>query len=431
MARFLSAATFLFVTKRLRDSSFLRALLLLGTLALLTVSLQAQTFTVLHAFTGGMDGGSPYAGLSVDREGNLYGTTSAGGSGYGTVFALLRRGTGWTFSPLYRFSGGTDGEGPIARVILGPNGSLYGTTYAGGVLGCGTDGYGCGTVFNLRPSPTVCRTALCSWMETVLYRFNGGSDGANPLLGDIAFDAVGDIYGTTQNGGGQGCSGAGCGTVFELSPVTGGWRESVLYSFGGDGGDGANPFAGVIFDEAGNLYGTTKLGGDSSNGTVFRLTPAQSGWTETVLHAFQGGNDGYWPVGGLIIDHSGNLYGTTTSGGLNTGGTIFQMADLGLETVLSNLTGPAQGGPYGTLTMDAAGDIYGVAYDDGAYGNGSIFKLSPSGNGWIFADLYDFTGGADGSCPYGGVLVDADGVLYGTTATGGPYGYGTVWEITP
>jgi uncharacterized repeat protein (TIGR03803 family) len=391
---------------------------------------QAQTFTVLHDFTGGLDGGSPYAGLSIGRAGNLYGTTSAGGIGYGTVFELSHRGTGWVFEPLYGFAGGSDGEGPVARVIVAANGGLYGTTYAGGVPGCSGD-HGCGTVFNLRPPPSVCRAVLCSWIKTVLYRFEGGNDGANPLLGDLTFDSSGNLYGTTQNGGGADCDGNGCGTVFELSPVSGGWTEKVLYSFTGAGSDGANPFAGVIFDQSGNLYGTTKLGGIVSNGTVFRLTPEDSGWTESVLYGFQGESDGYWPLGGLIFDQAGNLYGTTTSGGLNTGGTVFELTSLGIETVLSSFSGPILGGPYGNLAMDAAGNLYGIAYDDGAYNNGSVFKLTPSQNGWTFTDLYDFTGGSDGSCPYGGVLIDDAGNLYGTTAAGGEYGYGVVWEITP
>ena len=390
---------------------------------------RAQTFTVLHSFTGAMDGSSPFAGLSMDWAGNLYGTTSAGGVGYGGVFELERRGSGWLFQPLYSFAGGSDGEGPVARVIVGPNGSLYGTTYAGGVAGC-NGGYGCGTVFNLRPFPTVCRAALCGWQHNVLYRFNGSSDGANPLFGDVLFDATGNLYGTTQNGGSAGCGGAGCGTVFELSPMSGSWIDTTVYRFTGEGSDGANPYAGVIFDAAGNLYGTTKAGGSQANGAIFRLSPAQSGWTETTLYSFQT-QDGYWPYGGLVSDPSGNMYGTTTSGGLNGGGTVFALRPPDTVTVLVNLSGLIEGGPYGSLIMDAAGNLFGVAYDDGAYGNGSIFKLSPAGSGWTYTDLYDFTGGSDGSCPYGNVLLGSDGSLYGTAAEGGEHGYGTIWKLTP
>ena len=412
------------------NRSRIAGLIVVATLSLIPCQLQAQHFQVLHNFTGGLDGSAPYAGLSMDRGGNLYGTTTAGGHGFGTVFALLHRGSGWAFNPLYGFAGGSDGEGPTARVIVGPNGSLYGTTYAGGGTGC-SDGYGCGTIFNLRPSPSVCRAALCGWDETVLYRFTGGSDGANPLLGDVIFDQAGNIYGTTQNGGSANCGGTGCGTVFELSPNGGGWTEKVLYSFTGAGGDGANPYSGVIFDQSGNLDGTTRQGGPAANGTVFRLTPNGSSWTENILYGFPSINDGYWPYGGLMLDHSGNLFGTTSSGGLNGGGTAFEVTTSGSVDVFFNFAGPAYGGPYGTLTSDAAGNLYGVAYDDGAYGNGSVFKLTPTVNGWSYTDLYDFTGGTDGRCPYGGALLDAQGNLYGTAAAGGQYDVGVVWELTP
>jgi uncharacterized repeat protein (TIGR03803 family) len=251
-------------------------------------------------------------------------------------------------------------------------------------------------------------------------------------LGDIIFDQGGNIYGTTQNGGDTGCGGIGCGTVFELSPAGSGWVEKVLYSFTGVGSDGANPFAGVTFDRGDNhLYGTTKLGGAVSNGTVFQLSPAGSGWTETVIYSFQGLNDGFWPIGGVTFDPSGILTGTTSSGGLNGGGIAFQLNSIDAETVLYNFVGVSQGGDYGSLTADAAGNLYGMTYDDGAYGNGAVFKLSPSQNGWTYTGLYDFTGGSDGLCPYGNVLIDAAGNLYGTAGGGGQYGAGVVWEITP
>ncbi len=393
-------------------------------------TVQAQTYRVLHNFTGGLDGSVPYAALTMDRAGNLYGTTSAGGRGYGTVYELLHRGAGWVFNSIYSFAGGNDGEGPLAKVVIGANGSLYGTTYAGGNPGC-SGGYGCGTVFNLRPPPTICRAVSCSWVETVLYRFNGDSDGANPFFGNVIFDQAGNIYGTTQSGGGVGCGGAGCGTVFELSPVAGGWTEKLLYSFTGTGNDGANPNSGVTFDTAGNLYGTTKQGGLDSNGIVFRLAPAGSDWTESLVYAFQGQNDGFWPVGGLLFDQSGNLYGTTNSGGLNGGGIAFELTTTGVETVLFNFVGDLEGGAYDNLVMDAAGNLYGTTYDDGEHDSGAVFKLSPSAGGWTYTEIYSFTGGSDGRCPYGRVLIDGEGNLYGTAAGGGQYDSGVVWEITP
>src|SRR5208283_578425 len=234
---------------------YLVSLLTFALAIVLTQSGQAQTYQVIHTFTGGADGGSPNAGLTADRAGNLYGTTFAGGTaGNGTVYKLTHKGSSWTFNPLYSFgsSGDKDGGAPAARVIFGPDGTLYGMTYAGGEAGYGT-------VFNLRPSPKVCKTALCPWTETVLYSFKGVTDGANPLYGDLVFDHAGNIYGTTMSGGSTHplgpCGRAGCGTVFELSPSNGAWNEAVIYTF--QGNNGASPFSGVILDQTGNLYGTT------------------------------------------------------------------------------------------------------------------------------------------------------------------------------
>src|SRR5271166_3676379 len=247
----------------------------------LAPSAQPQTFIVLHDFTGGQDGRYPLAGLSIDKAGNLYGTAANGGSaGLGTVFKLSHKGSGWTFSPLYSFLGGDDGAEPYARVVIGPDGSLYGTTNSAANLGC-FQGYGCGTVFNLRPPPRACTTALCPWKETVLYSFTGGSDGGNPWSADLVFDQTGSLYGTTAYGGRMGCY-SSCGVVYKLTPSSGGWMETVLYSFTG-GNDGGNPAGGVIFDQAGNLYGVTTDAGPSRQGTVYELTPSGSGWTENTI----------------------------------------------------------------------------------------------------------------------------------------------------
>ena len=176
---------------------------------------------------------------------------------------------------------------------------------------------GCGTVFSLRPPASACKTASCDWQETVLYRFMGGNDGAYPIFAELILDGMGNLYGTTSGDGGSGCFGNGCGTVYKLTSSDGGWTESVLYNFTG-GSDGGLPSAGVIFDTAGNLYGTTHYGGNLACnfgygcGTVFQLTPSGSGWMEKVLYSFQGASDGASPVGGLIFDSSGNLYGSTS-----------------------------------------------------------------------------------------------------------------------
>jgi uncharacterized repeat protein (TIGR03803 family) len=394
-----------------------------------TQSAEAQTLTVLHAFTGGQDGANPLAGLTMDKAGNLDGTASqGGGSGNGVVFRLTHKGSGWVFSPLYSFQGGNDGAAPGARVIIGPDGSLYGTTQNGGGTNPG------GTVFKLTPYPTACKTALCGWQETQLYAFKGGSDGALPGPGDLVFDQAGNLYGTTKEGGASLC-GFLCGTVYKLMPSNDGWTKSILYNFMA-GSDGEMPSAGVIFDQAGNLHGTTYEGGVGKFGTVFQLTCGVGGCTNNVLHSFTNGGDGGSPVGGLILDQSGNLYGAGSDGGTGGDGTVFELSPSGDSwtfAVLYNFTSPLGGqcGPRAGLVMDAAGNLYGTTFCDGAYGYGNVFELSPSNGGWTYWDLYDFTGGNDGKNPISNVLLHSNGKLYGTTSVGGTQGFGVVWELTP
>lgn len=415
---------------QLRKSAlaFMAAALTIG-----AIGAQAQTYTVIHDFAGGQDGSSPYAGLTMDGAGNLYGTTWGGGLGYGTVFKLALENSGWVLNLLYSFTGGNDGAQPEARVIFGPNGTLYGTTTAGADMGC--NGNGCGLVFNLKPSPTACKTALCSWTETVLYRFTGGDDGGGPYS-EVTFDQAGNIYGTTILGG-PGCYFRGCGVVYRLTPSDdGGWTEHVLHSFS-LGNDGAYPIAGLVFDNAGNLYGTTS--GDTSGiyapyGTVYELLPSGSDWTEKTLYTFQGAPDGGVPLAGLVVDQLGNLYGATSSYGEDGGGTVFRLTQLGGIWGLDNIydfSGSDNGGPARSLVMDTVGNLYGTTHFDGKYGYGSVFKLTKSGNSWTYTSLYDFKGGTDGGVPIGSAVLDHDGNLYGTTFGGGAYGGGVVWEITP
>ena len=385
---------------------------------------QGQTITVLHSFSTRADGSLPYAGVTIDRAGNLYGTTSEGANGnVGTVFKLIHTEGGWTLNTLYTFDHPNDGFSPAARVVFGPDGSLYGTTQSGGQGGGGV-------VYNLRPPATACKTVLCSWTYTTLYSFTGASDGGQPYLGDLVFDSAGNIYGTTQSGGGQDCFGLGCGVVFKLSHSGGGWTETVLYTFTG-GNDGANPFNGVTFDRAGNLYGTTVNGGSGGYGTVYELSPTASGWTLSTLYSFTGGLDGGNPIGGVAIDAHGNLYGTTEDGGTGTGGggTVWELAPSNGSwtfSVLQSLSTVYEG-PFDTPTLDAAGNIYGTSTFAG--GNGQAFKLTSSGGGWSYAP-YDFNGN-NGNIPIGCVTLDANGNMYGTTSEGGSYTWGTVWEITP
>jgi uncharacterized repeat protein (TIGR03803 family) len=341
------------------------------------------------------------------------------------VFKLARNGSGWIFSPLYSFTGRADGSAPIAAVVFGHDGTLYGTTEFGG-RNCGV---GCGTVFHLRPPLSVCKTVLCAWTETVLYQFSGSSDGANPGYGELTFDQAGNLYGTTFFGGVN-----AQGVVYELTPSGGGWAERAIHTFSGSS-DGENPYSSVVFDAAGNLYGTTYAGGAHGYGTVFQLTPSGSGWTENTLYSLQSSSDGGNPFGGIVFDSAGNLYGATSGGGPGSGGTVYQLMPSGGSWtfgVVYSFTGSAHlPGPYDSLTMDAAGNLYGTTTQDGAHGAGSVFKLTPSGGGWTETDLYDFPGGTQGAVPYGSVLVDASGNLFGTASQGGTHGYGVIWEITP
>ena len=411
---------------------------LLAVTVLATLSSQAQTFKVIYAFTGGQDGAEPHAGLTMDRQGNLYGTTTSFGSfGVGTVFQLERRGSLWLFKTIYTFQGsGGDGWYPDSRVIFGPDGILYGTTYSGGTYGPFCDYSYCGTVFSLKAPPR----PPGRWRENVLYRFTGDQDGANPGAVDLAF-YQGSLYGTTYYGGlpGPPClMGAyGCGTVFELTPSGGGWTESVLYRFTQQS-DGAFPFAGVIADKNGNLYGTTVFGGDrdcypnmNGCGVVYELTPSDSGWTENTLYMFY--NSGGFPYAGFISDALGNLYGASASGGIGNSGVVFEMILSNGSWTYQSLYGlPGIGqGPVRNLTMDSEGDLYGTTVSGGKYGLGSVFKLTRLGLAWTYTSLHDFTGGNDGGDPMSSVLLDANGNLYGTSSFWGPYGQGVVWEITP
>jgi len=390
----------------------------------------AQSYHVLHSFTGGVDGSGPFGGVTMDRAGNLYGTAYGHGAhGYGTVFKLTLRNGSWLFESLYSFQNIPDGANPAARVIVGPNGTLYGTTNLGGV-GCGYTG--CGTVFNLRPPATPCRAVSCPWNETVLHSFSNVPDGASPYS-EVVFDPAGDLYGTTY-GGGAGDAGA----VYKLTPFGGQWSESVIYSFQNNS-DGALPQSGLIFDASGNLYGTSSAGGPNY-GAVYELTPTQFGWSEQTLHGFHDYSLGASPIGGVAFDPAGNLYGTTIYGGANTSGTVFELMPLqGSWTfnLLYSFSGSGSEGSLANLILDASGNLYGTTYVDGAYGFGAVFKLTHSGDEWTYTSLHDFTGGSDGEGPLGQLIFDSNGNLYGTTGLGGipgtcgSTGCGVVFEITP
>lgn len=415
------------------------ASILFALAVLLTVTAQAQTLTVLHNFTGGGDGAHPVAGLTPDAAGNFYGTTYGttqfAGTDYGNVFKLEHQGSGWILTSLYAFQGSNDGAAPNGKVIFGPDGALYGTTIFGGGGPCrsGTGVYGCGTVFKLTPPSTICHTTTCPWTETILYRFQGGNDAQNPVS-QVTFDRSGNLYGTADSGGTS-----GHGAVYELVHSNGNWSESVLYSFS-PGPNGSDPEAEVIFDTAGNLYGTTPQGGQGCSGlgcgVVYKLSPSGSGWVESVLYSFSGENDGGGPYGGLVFDAAGNLYGTTVYGGTNNpGGTVFELAaSNGGWTFTSLYSLYGNQGPVATLAMGRLGSLYGTASGD-PFGGGSVFNLARSGGGWTFTDLYAFESN-DGIFIYGSPVLDSAGNVYGTANGGGTSqncsdGCGTVWEFTP
>ena len=399
-----------------RPSFRLIAALAIFTTILFMTSTGAAQEKVLHVFLDDLvDGTTPQAGLIFDAAGNLYGTTAGGGpSGRGTVFELSPGAGGtWTEKVLWSFGNGTDGAQPYAGLIFDPAGNLYGTTDLGGA-------FGYGTVFELSPG------AGGTWTEKVLHSFNNdGTDGIEPLA-PLIFDAAGNLYGTTYQGGAYNSY----GTVFELSPAGGGtWTEKVLHSFG-SGMDGEISYGGLIFDAAGNLYGTTAYGGTNDLGTVFELTPAAGGtWTEKVLHSFGSGTDGTYPWAGLIFDAAGNLYGTTSGGG-TAGGTLFELTPAGggtwTEQVLHNFGNGTDGvTPQASLIFDGAGNLYGTTNGGGSYGGGTVFRFNAHGE----TLLYSFSG-EDGNNPYAGLILDVAGNLYGTTTGGGSDGEGVAFEIT-
>ena len=382
-------------------------------LALLAASpAQAQTFTVLHAFKGVPDGAGPN-GVILDASGNVYGTTySAGGRYKGMAFKISPEGKE---TILYNFLA-AHGANPIGTLVQDANGVLYGTTQRGGA-------YNGGAVFKLDKKGK----------ETVLYSFRGAADGVWPNA--IIRSADGTIYGTTEYGGNGGCDYQGCGTVFKISPAG---KKTTLYSFTG-GTDGAVPWGDLVQDSAGNLYGVTWSGGDLSCsdgygcGTVFEVNTAG---IETVLHSFIGGNDGTFPVG-LTRDQEGNFYGATNSGGTFNNGTVFKLDASGQEAVLYSFSGGADGSQPGVgVVLDASGNIYGSTSSGGAACGecGVVFVLGTSGKETV---LHSFTRGGDGAYP-GAVVLDASRNIYGAAGGGGDLtcgyngeGCGTVFKITP
>jgi uncharacterized repeat protein (TIGR03803 family) len=373
----------------------------------------------LYEFTGGADGSGPFAGLVFDGAGSLYGTTCCGGANRdGTVFKLTRHvGGKWTEKVLHSFVfNHKDGISPAANLIFDQKGNLYGTTTDGGASRNGT-------VFELTPHTSG------RWTEKVLYSFAGGSDGAIPQ-GGVVIDAGGNLYGNTLIGG------RGAGVVFKLTPKANGrWSEEVIYEFAG-GSDGIGPAGSLVFDAAGNLYGMTNGGGTARDGTVFELAPNQGGgWTESVLHSFTG-EDGINPLAGVILDQAGNLYGTVAGGGAFGSGVAFILTKnqdgSWTENVIHSFQGGSDGAsPYAGLTFDQAGNLYGTTRFGGGSGFGVVYKLTPnSKGGWDESVVHPFFDNP-GAYPQADVIFDAAGNFYGTTSGDGSTTFGSVFEIMP
>jgi uncharacterized repeat protein (TIGR03803 family) len=402
-----------------------------------------QTGKVLHSFSGS-DGYSPEGNMVLDSAGNLYGTTYNGGSNSGfycystcgVAFELSPSSDGtWTETVLYNFCSLTncvDGALPNGGLVLDSVGNLYGTTLGGGLQNNCLYEAGCGVVFELSPQPDG------TWTETVLYSFTGGADGENPAAG-LIFDNQGNLYGVT---GYSGPDGTLPGIVFELSPTSGFWAETVLYSFT-SAESGHAPESALIFDPEGNLYGTTTDGGDLDKcnggcGVVFQLKPSSSGpWMETVLHAFDG-SDGYYPVAGLSIDSAGNLFGTTEYGGNHACpkvdcGVVFELvsAEAWHENVIYSFSGGDGENPWANLTFGPGREIlYGTTIGGGATGRGTVFALIPqTGGGWSEKEMPLVT--KFGRYPEGGLTLGLSGQLFGSSSGGGSGQGGTVFEIIP
>jgi uncharacterized repeat protein (TIGR03803 family) len=394
----------------------------------------AVDYGILHSF--GQANVSPSSGLTVDDHGNAYGTTAPGcGAGAGTVYEMSPTSG---YHQLYHFSCyGSGGNNPQGNLAVDSAGNLYGTTTYGGNSsdGCSSSRRTCGTVFELSPPPD----GVGSWTETLLYAFCSQAnctDGANPQSG-VIIDSEGNLYGTTF------------GVVFELSPPPGGngpWTETVLHTE-------KYLYGSLVFDNVGNLYGTTTGGGVNGGGTAFELSPAANGWIETVLYNFcsqPSCADGDQPSSSLTFDGSGNLYGTTSTGGRpgcvydgSSGcGTVFELTPningSWTETILHAFSRSDGATPLAAVVLDPAGNVYGTTYlggspacDGDGFGCGTVFRLTPK-NGLWSASVFRFAGYQTGSNPAAPLTLDSTGNVYGTTTIGGrgTLPRGVVFRIT-
>jgi len=408
---------------------------LIVALCLISGAARAGEKTLFSFPSNGSGGASVSGNLVFDPSAtHLFGTTFEGGvfdlmhcaGSCGVVFELTRTASApWQETVIHGFAGGVDGAVPGSGLVADARGNLYGTTtYGGQGAHCGNVQIGCGTVFRLVHTPS-------GWNETILHIFTGASDGSYPQ-GPVILDAQGNLYGTT---GGDGDPVFKCGTVFEIQHLAGGhWSKKRLYAFTGGPNDGAAPWAGLVFDGTGNLYGTTIIGGSSNAGTVFELSPAGGGtWTESVIYSFGStAGDGSQPRAGLTIDSQGNLYGTTSTGGVGYG-TAFELSPSG-GSWTENIMHTFQGGtdaatPYSSLTFDSVGNLYGTTWAGGTNNAGTVYELSPVGDGTWNETLPIVFSGRNGEELSGGVIFDKEGNFYGGTEAGGSDGL--VYEFVP
>lgn len=386
--------------------------------ALVSVGFAKDREKTLYLFPGGSRGESPQAALVSDGSGNLYGTTYYGGAyGWGTVFELKHSQNGWSHEVIYNFLGTYDGSNPTGNLLLDKVGNLYGTTQYGGT-GTTCTGDPCnGTVFELVRSAS-------GWKHSVLHSFcsaSACSDGAGPS--GLTFDKAGNLFGTTVAGG-TGCQPDGCGTVYELTRSTEGWAETVLIYFDQNNGGGFFPAGGVTLDHAGNIYGTTYVGGANNFGDVFELKH-NNHWEELLLYSFTSGEGG--ANGGLTLDGADVIFGATQYG--NGVGSVFELLRSHREWKEKILY--FGDGPNSQLILDKTGALYGTTLLGGSHGYGCAFRLQHKKQ-WQFDVLHNFAGGNDGANPEAGLILGADGNLYGTTSSSFDSQYdGTVFQITP
>jgi uncharacterized repeat protein (TIGR03803 family) len=389
-------------------------------IALSLATAAATTTDVIFSFEEN-EGEYADTDLETDSAGNIYGTTALGGEhGSGTVFQLSPTPNGWDHTVLYSFTGGADGSEPYKGVSIDRRGNLYGTAVTGGSGGC--EG-GCGVVYKLTKSGG-------TWNQTVIYAFTGGDDGSGPGA-RVTVDRSGSIYGMTPTGGAN-----GVGTIYKLHPVAGGWDFQVIHTFTG-GDDGATGSAGRMLLSHGRLFGAVTAGGMYGSGVVFELTPTAVGeWDFRVLYSFHGQPDGSFPYGALLRGPSGKIYGTTYYGGENGIGAVYELSPRPVgewdgRVIYSFQSGSDGNSPISNLVPDIAGNLYGTT-SEGGLGSGVIFKLTPIGGGqWTESVVHPFEGPPDGGFSYNGMVVDRFGNFYGATVHGGTDDDGCVYKFTP